>query len=31
MKFYDVARPLYIETDTFGIGLGANYYRQGMT
>ena len=22
MKYYDVARPLYLETDTSGIGLG---------
>ena len=23
MKFYDANRPLYLETDTFGISLGA--------
>ena len=23
LKFYDVASPLYLETDTSGIGLGA--------
>ena len=23
MKFYDDTKPLYLETDTFGVGLGA--------
>ena len=23
MKYYDVRKPLYVETDTSGIGLGA--------
>ena len=32
MKFYDVARPLYLEIDTLGIGLGARLLqaRDGM-
>ena len=25
MKVYDETKPLYIETDTYGIGLGASF------
>ena len=32
MSFYDVARPLYLETNASGIGLGAGFLqvRDGM-
>ena len=32
MKFYDAARPLYLENNAFGIGLGAGLLlvRNGM-
>ena len=31
MKFYDAARPLYLEIDASGTFLQPDYYRQGMT
>ena len=30
MKFYDAFRPLYLETDASGVGLGAGLLRAGM-
>ena len=30
MKFYDVARPLYLETDVSGVSHEPDYYRQEM-
>ena len=31
MKFYDKIKPLYIETDVSGVGLGQPYYKPKTT